>query len=145
MAAHGHDAKTFQVRKHADKSGRRLPDGAYPSTGYSITGSVHDEAMVPVNAMEKWERDGFAVLENKSTVTYPGGPENDPYRRANLHVCTKCDFVVLKCRDGKEYRYEVLQSPGKYYSVDELPVSDDMTRYCKEDSHMDHFYLLRKV
>lgn len=169
--AHLQNALPFHVTKLADKSnGKRVkkfdpdtgeaflinPDNdnkteGWPSLGYRFNSEIHDEAEVAMQALEKWERDGFAKLTNKKLVSFPGGPFDDPWRRTAadgrvlVHNVVQCDEVTFTCHDGTEYRYEVAHNPGKYYSRDDVPVTEDMDRYGEEETYMDSFYHLKRI
>lgn len=149
------------IRKRADKSGARLPDGSWPLAGVELihtSGTLPDPFTLPVRVVRRGIAEGWLTAveprqverpsqadpdydENGSAAVagahlFAAGTVEDPAPHKFLHL----DALILQGVEGP-VRLTVVRQPDKYVTGDdEARVTRDV--YESGDTEVDHFYTL---
>jgi hypothetical protein len=100
------------IRKHADKTGERAEDGAWPLSHVSLVGEPPETCQVPQDYALAARAEGWLTMEEDSTVYRPSAPRDQPTSQPP-HVFVHCKAIVIHTPD-RAIRYKVVRQPDKY-------------------------------
>lgn len=130
------------LRKLADKTGERLPGGAWPLAGVRLE-EAPDRTTITTQLLDQGISEGWLSVENDRVVVRPGGEPGNEWRTDRVHTFRHADSVTFKTVDG-DVTYRVLHQPDKYADP-----GDDNTKVTPEiyeagATRVDHFYVIEK-
>lgn len=148
----------LRLRKHADRSEGRNPDGSWPLAGVSITLDKDGTAQMSTRLVMDGKAEGWITTTGDRSVSRHGGPVNNPADPRALHNFVHFDTVTIHTIDEGDITFEVTHQPDKYADYeaatdpdavepfeadDETPVTDEI--YAAGATRVDYFYDLKRV
>lgn len=153
------DTSVLRIRKHADKSGSRLADGAWPLAGMSFEDGPPDATTINVDKVNEGISEGWITAEGGVPVVRPAGPTPDVWvstHTGSPHFFMHYERLVFHSREG-DVAYAVTHQPDKYAdhahathpdqvdafdADDDTPVTEKV--YAAGATRVDHFYGLER-
>lgn len=148
----------LRLRKHADRSQGRNPDGSWPLAGVTIEVAEDGTARMNTQAVLDGKAEGWITTTGDRSVLRPGGPAANPEDPRYLHHFQHFDTLTIHTLDGDDVTFKVTHQPDKYADSgaandrdaiepfeadDDTPVTAEM--YEVGATRVDHFYDLKRV
>ena len=151
----------LSIRKLANKTGDRLPNGSWPLAGIKVLPETPDKFNVSTRYVDAAEAEGWMKRVNPRGVVRPAGPRQDVLSSSysgQPHTFIHCDEIIFKTVDG-DIRFLVVHQPDKYAVVDYEVVNQEKNLvrevidpnqkvtpeiYAAGQTRVDHYYGLER-